>query len=136
MPEVLSIPVALMAMRLLTGILFFFQGYDKVFRLKTDGVLHAFGDALAQKNIPLPFARICILLSSLAEFIGGLLLMLGLFREPVLYMLMVDLLFVAIAFSLMKPMWDMGFYFPRFMLVLVLLVIPGEWDIYSLAHIL
>src|SRR5687768_14413740 len=102
-----SLSIALLAMRLLVGILFFFQGYDKLFRLKTNGVLNAFSDVLAQRKISLPFARACIFLSSSVEMGCGLLLVTGLLREPALYLLTADLICVALAFSFLKPMWDM-----------------------------
>ena len=128
-------PIALLSIRLLAGILFFFQGYDKLFRLKTEGVLRAFADPLAQRNISPSFARICIFLSSFIELVGGLLLATGLFRDPVLYLLIADMLGVALAFSFLKPMWEMGFFFPRFALLAVLLLLPPEWDCYSLSNL-
>ena len=134
MPELA--PFALLAMRLLTGILFFFQGYDKLFRMKTEGVLRVFSDTLVQKNISLPFARVCISLSSFIELIAGLLLALGLFRDIALFLLIIDLLAVALAFSILKPMWEMGFFFPRFILLIALLLLPREWDYFTLLHLI
>jgi uncharacterized membrane protein YphA (DoxX/SURF4 family) len=133
MPE--SAPIAMLAMRLLAGILFFFQGYDKLFRLKTEGVLRAFSDPLAQRNIPPSFARACIFLSSSVELACGILLVTGLFRDPVIYLLTADLLCVALAFSFLKPMWEMGFFFPRFVLLMTLLLLPAEWDCYSISNL-
>src|SRR6187401_1345722 len=110
MTEGFSIAVALLAMRLVTGILFFFQGYDKIFQVKTEGVLSTFRDTLEEKGVPVPLARLCILLSSFIEFAGGAFLALGLFREPALYALAANMVGVAFAFSTLKPMWDMGYY--------------------------
>ena len=135
MTDEVSIAIALLAIRLLAGILFFFQGYDKLFSLKTEGVLRAFADSLLQRKIPLPLARISIQISSFIEFAGGLLLVFGLFREPVLYFLTANMLCVAFTFSFLKPMWDMNYFFSRFVLLAVLLLLPAEWDNFSLAHL-
>lgn len=135
MTEGFSIAVALLAMRLVTGILFFFQGYDKIFQVKTEGVLSTFRDSLEEKGVPVPLARLCILLSSFIEFAGGALLALGLFREPALYALAANMVGVAFAFSTLKPMWDMGYYFPRFALLMALLLLPSEWDLFALARL-
>ena len=135
MPESTSIAVALLAIRLVAGILFFFQGYDKIFQVKTDGVLSAFRESLAEKGIPIPLARFTIVLSSYLELVCGALLALGFFREPVLYALTANMVGVAFAFSALKPMWDMGYYFPRFVLLMALLIIPAELDLFSLTSL-
>ena len=128
--------IALLAMRVLAGVLFFCQGYDKLFRLKTEGVVRAMADVLAQKNISFGIARTCIFLSSLVELSCGLLLALGIFRDTALYLLTADMVCVALAFSLLKPMWEMGFYFPRFVLLMALLLLPREWDCISLMNLI
>jgi len=135
MPEGFSIAVALLAMRLVAGILFFFQGYDKLFRVRTTGVLFAFSDSLKEKKIPIPVVRVFITLSSVIELVGGLLLALGLFRDPVLYLLMANMVCVAFAFSVVKPMWDLGYFFPRFVLLVALLLLPPSCDWFCLAQL-
>ena len=72
--------------------------------------------------------------TSYAEFICGILLVLGLFKSFALYLLGLDLLMVCFAFSVMKPMWDMQFVFPRVVLLVLLLIIPAGWDVLSLDH--
>jgi putative oxidoreductase len=73
-----------------------------------------------------------IAISSFIELLCGLLLIIGLFRNPALMLLSFNLVFVALSFSLIKPMWDMKFYFPRMILVVILLFcLPGH-DIFSL----
>jgi len=120
--------VAILLLRLLTGILFFAQAYEKIFKVKLRNVVEVFGVQFGQSQYPKwPFS--CgIYISSYTELIGGALLMLGLFRSVALYVLAGDLLFVGLAFSIIKPMWDMQFYFPRIVFVVALLLIPPEWD--------
>ena len=127
---------AVFFMRALLGVLFLFQGYDKIFVVKTDGVMNTFYDFFAHKKIPSWLMRVVITLSSYIEFIGGVLLLIGFQRELTLYFLGLDLLFAAFAFSLIKPMWDMQFYFPRFLLLILLLLLPKEWDRFSIDALL
>jgi uncharacterized membrane protein YphA (DoxX/SURF4 family) len=67
-----------------------------------------------------------------AEITGGTLLILGLFSEAGLIILSIDLLLAAFAFSSIKAMWDMQFYFPRFIFLLLLLLLPAELDVWNL----
>jgi putative oxidoreductase len=68
--------------------------------------------------------------------ICGLLLVLGLFRDVALYLLAADLAAVALMFSAMKAMWDMQFFFPRFIMVLLLLLLPSGTDRFCLDKLL
>jgi putative oxidoreductase len=120
--------IALLVIRLITGILFFAQAYEKIFKVKLKNVVEVFGVQFGQKQTTkLPFSW-GVYVSSYAELIGGALLILGLFRSVALYILAGDLLFVGLAFSMIKPMWDMQFYFPRIIFVAALLLLPQEWD--------
>ena len=128
----LSSAVGVFAIRCVAGILFFFQGYDKVFRIKTEGVLNTFSDALAKRHISKTSVRMFIAISSFIELVGGLLLAVGLFREPVIYLLTANMIGVALGFSILKPVWDMAHYFPRFVLLSALMFIPEKWDKFCL----
>ena len=131
-----SIAIAMLSLRLVAGILFFFQGYDKLFRVRTENVVGAFRDLLSQKGIPLPLARLSVTVSSAVELAGGLLLAAGLFREPALYALTANLVAVAFAFSFVKPMWDMSHFFPRLILLVALLLLPATLDPWCLGNLL
>ncbi|MGZ3932212.1 MAG: hypothetical protein ACXVP0_12855, partial [Bacteroidia bacterium] len=63
-------------------------------------------------------------------------LLLGFLTNYMLYALGLDLLLVGIAFSYMEPMWDMRHVFPRFILVIVLLLLPDEYRQFTIDHIL
>ena len=63
-------------------------------------------------------------------------LFVGLGRDIALYVLASELVFVAIAFSLIQPMWDMEYFFPRLVFIIALLLIPGGWDKFSLDYVL
>ncbi|MBK7850483.1 MAG: DoxX family protein [Bacteroidetes bacterium] len=128
----LNISIAILMLRLVTGILFFFQGYDKIFNIKIEGVVRTFSDTMKSTWIPLLLLRPLVYLSSYIEMICGALLCLGLFREYSLFMLAADMVFVAFAFSSIKAMWDMHFYLPRIIFLAALLLLSPEMDRWSL----
>lgn len=123
-------------LRMVAGTLFFFQGYDKIFKVKIENVVRTFSSPGTNAPLSPGFFRFIIAVSSWAELIGGAALFIGLFKFYALAVLSVDLLFVAFAFSAMKAMWDMQFYFPRFVFVLALWSIPFSQDHYSLDSLL
>jgi uncharacterized membrane protein YphA (DoxX/SURF4 family) len=123
-------------LRVILGILFFFQGYDKVFRLKVPGVVGFFRDQLGEKQLPGFILWTSAWYTSLAELICGGLLIVGLFKSYALWILGVDLILVAGAFSIINPMWDTQYVFPRLVLLSVLLYLPADWDRYSVDWLL
>ena len=128
--------LAVLLLRSVTGILFFFQGYDKIFNIKINGVINAFGNSFNQKNISRNLLKPSILLSAWIELLSGLFLTIGLETNIALYLLAFNMIFVALAFSFIKAMWDMQHYFPRLVFIFALLIIPSGWDTISLDHLL
>ncbi|MEP7265027.1 MAG: DoxX family protein [Bacteroidota bacterium] len=122
--------------RLFLGILFLFQGYDKVFTIKIAGVIEEFRYELNKKHIPLAAVRTGAWITSLIELAGGALLILGIAKYTVLYFLAADIIMVSIAFSIIRPMWDLQFVFPRLLLLILLLILPAEWDVLSVDYFL
>ena len=121
--------------RLFLGFLFFFQGYDAIFNVKIRNIISAYSDEFANKGIPKFITIIGAWYTSYIEFIGGLLLILGVFQQYTLYLLCLDLLLASVAFGISKPMWDMRFAFPRLILLIFLLVIPSSWNAISLDNL-
>ena len=122
--------------RVFAGILFFFQGYDKLFKIKMPGVIDTFMADASRRNISRPFVSLVAYYTSIVEFVGGILLMFGLLNNYVLYALGIDLLLVCFAFSFIEPMWDMKHVFPRFLLIIFLLLLPLEQNILSLDYLI
>jgi putative oxidoreductase len=118
--------------RLFCGIIFLFQGYDKLFVVKIKGVVDLFQVNARNKNIPYFFQYGIALYTSCMEFFGGILLIIGLFKNYVLVLLGFDVILVAVAFSVLEPVWDMRHVFPRLLIVSVLLVLPEEWCRFAL----
>ncbi|CAN5397214.1 hypothetical protein BH10BAC1_BH10BAC1_19190 [soil metagenome] len=123
-------------LRMILGILFFFQGFDKVFKIKLNEVIKTFQVELGAIKVPNWIMFPLAYYTSYIELIGGILLIIGLFKTSALYLLGIDLIIVSGAFSMIKPMWDMQLLFPRLILLSALLYLPASWDILSLDHIL
>ena len=127
---------AVFILRVFLGILFFAQGYDKVFKIKIKGVYETFEVPMRPKNIPHFLLRLSAYLTSYSELIGGVSLILGLFKYFTLYLLGFDILLVTIAMSMLNPMWDMQYVFPRLLVLIALLLIPASWDVFSIDYFL
>lgn len=122
--------------RVFLGLIYFFQGYDAVFKVKINNIIEAYEVSFENKGIP-RFLTFCgAWFTSYVELIGGILLVLGLFEYFALYLLGINLIIASIAFSITTPMWDMRFVFPRLALNLFLLASPNEWSVLSLDYLL
>lgn len=132
MESAFLIPAAMFLVRVMLGVLFFMQGYDKIFRIgisiTTETAATPGTDRIFGRNV----FRMAVLVSSWIELGGGALLILGFQQDIALILLSADMLVAGIAFSLMKPMWDMQFYFPRLVLLVFLMIAPPGWDIWSI----
>lgn len=118
--------------RLILGSLFFFQAYDKLVRI---GLKETFATAYSgyrDHRVPQWFVRLSIWLSTFIELIGGVLLILGLFKSIALILLGINLIMVVFAFSYLRGMWDMQHVFPRLVLLIALFLIPFQWDVWTL----
>lgn len=127
--------VLYLMLRLVLGILFLFQGYDKVFRVGMKGVAESFEAQLGKIKVPKGVLSLSAFFTSYVELIGGVLLILGFFKNFALLFLGIDIVIVTIAFSMIKPMWDMQLFFPRLILIAILLYLPQEWDVLSLDYL-
>ena len=122
-------------LRIFLGILFFFQGYDKLINLKLGKVIETFQQEFESKKLPRFVHVLAAYFSSYTELIGGSLLLLGLFRGIALVGLGLDLVLVSLAFSYLHPLWDMRHVFPRFILLILLLLFPSENALFSMDYL-
>jgi uncharacterized membrane protein YphA (DoxX/SURF4 family) len=133
-----SIPIreidAAFIARVFLGFLFFLQGYDKVFRIGVKQVIETIHTPLSAKGIPAIFSKTGAYFTSYVELICGALLIIGFVKYYCLYLLGFDLLFAAIAFGIVEPVWDMKHIFPRLVLLIFLLIIPSQWDVISVDY--
>lgn len=121
--------------RVFLGLLFFFQGYDAIFNIKIKNVIQTYEDSFALKGIPRFLTVSGAWFTSFAEFIGGLLLVLGIFQYYALTILGLDILIASIAFGIASPMWDTRHVFPRLVLLIFLFLIPESWNVISLDNL-
>lgn len=126
--------IAVLIARFFLGFLFFFQGYDAIVRVGIKNVIETFHIPLSAKGIPKTFTVIGVWFTSYIQLIGGLLLIIGFVKYYVLYLLGIDLIVASIAFGFIKPMWDMQFVFPRMVILIFLLIVPSQWDVFSVDY--
>lgn len=122
--------------RVLLGFLFFFQGYDAVFRIKVRNVVDTYDNLFENRGIPRFMTTAAAWYTSLTELICGFLLIVGLFEYAALYLLALNLLMASFAFGINTPLWDTKHVWPRLVLLLFLLVVPVAWNNWSLDYLL
>jgi uncharacterized membrane protein YphA (DoxX/SURF4 family) len=118
--------------RALLGIIFFMQGFGKIFQFTVPKVYAMFFMEFEKTILPKWLIWATAYYTSYIELIGGALLLCGLFRKYALYLLGLDLLFVAFGHGLMEPIWDLSHVMPRAALLITLLLLPAELDVWSL----
>jgi hypothetical protein len=64
------------------------------------------------------------------------LLIFGLFEYVALILLGINLITAAIGFGLNTPMWDSKYVFIRLVLILLLLLTPQDWHVWSLDNLI
>lgn len=112
--------------RWLLAILFFFQAYDRIFRIGLKEVINIMYYQKTEQKLPLWIIQIGTYLTSYIELICGILLFIGFYRDIALYVLCVDMIVAAFGFSYLHPMWDMKHFFPRFILLSIQLFLPSS----------
>ncbi len=128
--------VAAFIARVFLGCLFFFQGYDAVFRIKLKNVISTFEADFSNNGIPRIFTISASWFTCFSALICGGLLILGLFQYPALYILGANLIIASIGFGITTPMWDTKHVLPRLILILLLLIIPHQYNAWSLDYLL
>jgi len=125
-------PIVFALVRIILGILFFSQAYDKVFRIGLKQEVDAYELPV---NHPLSsnfFVWSGTIYTSYCELIGGVLLILGLFTNCVMYLLAIDMVIATLGFCLQSPLFDMKFVWNRLVMLGFLLVAPIQWNLFSL----
>lgn len=124
-----------LALRVILGIMFLIQGYDKIFNIGMDGVVRTVNEQYINKGFPIWMVTIISYLTTYIEFLAGLMLVLGLFKTIAFYSLLLDLGIVSFGMSILNPLWDMRYVWPRLVLLIVLMMLPDGWDVCSIDHI-
>jgi uncharacterized membrane protein YphA (DoxX/SURF4 family) len=126
---------AIFIARIFLGFLFLFQGYDAVFNIKVKNIVETYQNSFANKGIPKFLTVVAAWFTSYSALVGGLFLIVGLFEYSALYLLGINLIIASIGFGINTPMWDTRFVLPRLVLLILLLIIPQSWNLWSLDHL-
>ena len=114
--------------RTLLGIIFFMQGFGKIFSIGVMKVYDMFFKVFENTFLPKWLIVSTAYFTSYAEFVCGFLLIIGLCRKQAMYLLAADLLIVSFGHGLMEPIWDLSHVMPRAILLASLFLLPKEWD--------
>jgi uncharacterized membrane protein YphA (DoxX/SURF4 family) len=126
-------PIAVLTARLLLGFIFLMQGFGKVFTWGVENLYHMkFFYETYKNKLPDFIIHATAYYTSYVELIGGFLLVLGFRKDYALYALASVLVIVTFGHGLVEPIWDMSDVIYRAILLIALLIIPKEWDRYSL----
>lgn len=117
--------------RTLLGIIFLMQGFGKVFTWGMAGVYENVFKSY-ETMLPVFLLKIVAYYTSYVELVAGALLIIGLFRSYAAYALASVLLIVTFGHGLAQPIWDLSHVFPRAILLIIILVIPENWDKWNL----
>ncbi|MEO0033482.1 MAG: hypothetical protein RIS94_3240 [Pseudomonadota bacterium] len=122
--------VALLCARLVIGVLSMLIGFHKIFLTGLEAELRWFQDLRAW--FPDAVLRATNIYCAVAELVAGTLICLGLLRDSALYVIGSVLVIVTVGHSLEHEVWDIQQMMFRLSLVLLLLLLPAEWDVVRL----
>ena len=122
---------AILFTRALLGLIFLMQGYGKVFTYTVPKVYDMFFKTFESTFLPNWLIWGTAYYTSYAELVCGFLLLIGLFRKYALYFLGINLLIVSFGHGLMEPIWDLQHVMPRAILLIILLIVPQQWDLWN-----
>lgn len=123
---------ALLLLRTLLGLIFFMQGYGKVFNFGIENLYQSFFAQYEITFLPKWLIWFTAYYTSYIELICGLLLTLGVFKQISLYLLSSVLIIISFGHGLLEPVWDLQHLFFRAAMLIALLLLPETWDKYKL----
>jgi putative oxidoreductase len=121
--------------RILLGGLFFYQGFEILF-ISGIGLAHA-DIFVSNSSILLPdkLIRFSILIISITQLSGGILLIVGFLRNYSLYILSILILFITFSFGDVNVIWQFENTVFKAVLLISLLMLPIEWDKWSVDNL-
>ena len=124
--------IAVLTIRLLLGLIFFFQGFGKVVTFGLEAVYKNFFLKDFSDLLPEFLLYATAYYTSIVELIGGFLLIIGFKRDLALYALASVLVIVTFGHGLKTPIWDLSHVMFRGVLLISLLLLPKELDKFSI----
>lgn len=129
--------VAAFTVRVLLGLIFLMQGFGKVFTWGMENVYNKdFFHGTFKDLLPDFVIYATAYYTSYIELIGGLLLVIGFKTNYALYALASVLIIVTFGHGLAEPIWDLSHVMYRTILLVTLLILPSEWDRFSVDGII
>ncbi len=129
--------IALLTIRLLLAIIFFLQGYGKVVTWGVENLYQMdFFKGAYEHLLPDFVIYSTAYYTSYVELIGGFLLLIGWKKNWALYALSSVLIIVSIGHGLIDPIWDLSHVMYRAILLVALLLLPSDWDRFSIDEVL
>ncbi len=120
--------IATLGIRVIIAIIFVLWGYQKVINWGVVNVYQMAFKPYESTWIPIWLLKFTCYYTSYVEFIGGLLLLIGLFRDYVIYALVSILVIITFGHLTLSLEWDMQHMFVRGVFLFTLLMLPKEWD--------
>lgn len=129
--------VSAFTVRVILGFIFLMQGFGKVFTWGMDNVINAaFFNGTFKDILPEFIIHTTAYYTSYIELIGGLMLVVGFKTNYALYALASVLIIVTFGHGLAEPIWDLSHVMYRTILLVTLLILPREWDRFSLDNLI
>ena len=129
--------IAVLTLRLILGFIFLMQGFGKVFKWGVENVYNMdFFYGTYKDLLPDFIIHATAYYTSYIELIAGLLVVLGLKRDYALYLLASVLVIVTFGHGLAEPIWNLSHVMYRTILLVTLLILPREWDKFSIDNII
>ena len=128
--------VAVLTLRLLLGFIFLMQGYGKVFGYTVEAIYKMMFATEAYAGLPDFLLLGTAYYTSYVELLAGLLLVLGLKRDYALYALASVLVIVTFGHGYAEAIWDLSHVMYRAVLLIALLLLPSQWDRFSIDYYL
>ena len=129
--------MAVLTVRLILGFIFLMQGFGKVFTWGVENVYNMDFFYNTYKDIlPDYVIKATAYYTSYIELIAGFLVVIGFKRDFALYLLASVLVIVTFGHGLIDPIWDLSHVMYRTILVVALLLLPQEWDKFSIDNLI
>lgn len=122
-------------LRVILGLLFLFQSYDILFRIGFKETYQTVCEGCRKRSIPDWFTKFSVISSTYIQFLGGILMILGLFTPITIIILGINLIMVSFAFGFLNGLWDLKHVFPRVVLLTTIALLYEQYDIWALDRV-